>query len=150
MDELMEYIIESQVQRNVEKRIILPDDMNEQYHIWQLTLRTHKDKNKEKDREPNSFICRVGTRRKIQTIWTKDLSQIKLHVSAADTQPDICPWDSQLGKPNQNRLKTFSKEMELLFAIRVSFFCGFTLKACVSVTPCSKNYTGSFYFICQK
>lgn len=34
MDELMEYILESQLQRNVEKRIILPDDMNELFHIW--------------------------------------------------------------------------------------------------------------------
>lgn len=35
----------------------------------------------------------------IQTIRPKDLSHSKLHMSAADRQPDICPWDSQLWKP---------------------------------------------------
>lgn len=102
-------------------------------------LGTQKNKTKEKDREPNSFISRVGTGRRIQTIWSKDLSQSQLHVSAAHRQPDICPWDSQLWNPNQDGFKTFSKEIELLFAIRVSFFYGFILKTCVGVTPGSKT-----------
>lgn len=56
----MEYILESQLQRNVEKRIILPDDMNELFHICQLTLGTQKNKIKRKTENPTVLFLEQG------------------------------------------------------------------------------------------